>query len=159
MCYLLSNRRSVNHTVTFPKYLINKAFCFRTIISQNESSHRNQWLVYCVVWNFTRLPTQTSHKIFSSFIINHHYIHVGQSLLSPFSNKRPECKTCTVLGNYLYELLCLSPNIMSCQTVKLSSYLRTTRFNTQKLYLLPTHCIYVYCVDLRTDDDFCPILH
>jgi len=27
----------------------------------------------------------------------------------------------------------------------------TTRFNIQQFYLLPTQCIYVFCVDLRFD--------
>jgi hypothetical protein len=28
--------------------------------------------------------------------------------------------------------------------------LYTTRFNIKQLYVLPTHCIYVFCMDLRT---------
>jgi len=30
----------------------------------------------------------------------------------------------------------------------------TTRFNTQKFYVLPTQYIYVFCVDLRTNSDY-----
>ena len=29
----------------------------------------------------------------------------------------------------------------------------------KKLYVLPTHCIYVFCLDLRTDSDYFPIHH
>jgi len=29
--------------------------------------------------------------------------------------------------------------------------IHTTRFNIHKLYILPTQCIYVFCVDLRTN--------
>ena len=29
----------------------------------------------------------------------------------------------------------------------------TTRFNTQEFHVLPTQCIYVFCVDLRTNND------
>ena len=29
----------------------------------------------------------------------------------------------------------------------------------QKVYVLPTQCIYVYCVDLRTNSDYFPIQH
>ena len=32
------------------------------------------------------------------------------------------------------------------------------QINTQ-LYVLPTHCIYVFCVDLRTNSDYFPIQH
>ena len=35
----------------------------------------------------------------------------------------------------------------------------TTKFNTQKLHVLPTKCIYVFCVDLRTNSDYFPIQH
>ena len=30
----------------------------------------------------------------------------------------------------------------------------TARFNIRKLYSLPTQCIYVFCVDLRTNSDY-----
>jgi hypothetical protein len=30
----------------------------------------------------------------------------------------------------------------------------TTRYNIQQFYFLPTQCIYVFCVDLRTNSDF-----
>jgi len=30
-------------------------------------------------------------------------------------------------------------------------------FNIQELYILPT--LYVFCIYLRTDSDFCPIQH
>jgi len=33
----------------------------------------------------------------------------------------------------------------------------TTRLNFHKFYVLPTHCIYVFCVDLRTNGDYFPI--
>jgi hypothetical protein len=31
------------------------------------------------------------------------------------------------------------------------------QFNTHKIYVLPTQCIYVFCVDLRTNSDYFPI--
>ena len=33
----------------------------------------------------------------------------------------------------------------------------TTRFHTHKLYVLPTQYIYVFCVDLRTNSDYCAV--
>ena len=33
------------------------------------------------------------------------------------------------------------------------------QFNIQQLYVLPTQCIYVFCVDLRTNSDYFPIQH
>jgi hypothetical protein len=35
--------------------------------------------------------------------------------------------------------------------------LRTARFNIHKSYVLPTQCIYVFRVDLRTNSDYFPI--
>ena len=35
----------------------------------------------------------------------------------------------------------------------------TTGFNIQQFYVLPTHCIYVFYVDLRTNSDYFPIQH
>ena len=32
----------------------------------------------------------------------------------------------------------------------------TKRFSIQEFYILP-HCIYVFCISLRTNSDFCPI--
>jgi hypothetical protein len=37
--------------------------------------------------------------------------------------------------------------------------LRTARFNFQKFYVLPTQCIYVFCVDLRTNTDYFTVQH
>ena len=33
------------------------------------------------------------------------------------------------------------------------------QFNIQQFYVLPTHCIYGFCVDLRTNSDYFPIQH
>ena len=33
------------------------------------------------------------------------------------------------------------------------------QFNIQQLYVLPTQCIYLFCVDLRTNSDYFPIQH
>jgi len=31
------------------------------------------------------------------------------------------------------------------------------QFNIQEFYVLPTQCIYVFCVDVRTNSDYFPI--
>jgi hypothetical protein len=33
------------------------------------------------------------------------------------------------------------------------------QFNIQQYYVLPTQCIYVFCVDLRTNSDYFPAQH
>jgi len=35
----------------------------------------------------------------------------------------------------------------------------TARLNIQQFYVLPTQCIYVFCVDLRTNSNYFPIQH
>jgi hypothetical protein len=35
----------------------------------------------------------------------------------------------------------------------------TTWINMQQFYVLSTQCIYVFCVDLRTNSDYFPIQH
>jgi hypothetical protein len=33
------------------------------------------------------------------------------------------------------------------------------QFNIQQLYVMPTHCIYVFCIYLRTNSDLCRLHH
>ena len=33
------------------------------------------------------------------------------------------------------------------------------QFHIQQFYVLPTQCIYVFCVDLRTNSDYFPVHH
>jgi hypothetical protein len=42
---------------------------------------------------------------------------------------------------------------------KPSGHYMYRQFNFQKFYVLPTHRIYVFCVDLRTNSDYFPIQH
>jgi hypothetical protein len=35
----------------------------------------------------------------------------------------------------------------------------TTKISIKQFYVLPTHRIYVFCVDLRTNSDYFPIQH
>jgi len=40
------------------------------------------------------------------------------------------------------------------QSLPPSSYYMYRQFNIQQFYVLPTQCIYVSCVDLRTNSDY-----
>jgi hypothetical protein len=44
-------------------------------------------------------------------------------------------------------------------SLKPSGYCMYRQFNIQQFYVLPTQCIYVFCVDLRTNCDYFPIQH
>jgi len=41
--------------------------------------------------------------------------------------------------------------------LKPSGYYMYHQFNIQQFYVLPKQCIYVFCVDLRTNSDYFPI--
>ena len=41
--------------------------------------------------------------------------------------------------------------------VKSTGHYMYRQFNIQQFYVLPTQCIYVFCVDLRTNSDYFPI--
>ena len=38
-------------------------------------------------------------------------------------------------------------------------YIYATFFNNKTVYVLPTQCIYVFCVDLRTNSDYFTVQH
>jgi hypothetical protein len=56
---------------------------------------------------------------------------------------------------------CLAPSIASSLKTQSLLHVPTAMFLTvrKKLYVLPTQCIYVFCVDLRTNSDYFPIQH
>ena len=55
----------------------------------------------------------------------------------------------------LYYVMCLA--LLTPDRIMVT--ICTTRFNIQQFYVLPTQCIYVFCVDLRTNSDYFPIQH
>ena len=42
---------------------------------------------------------------------------------------------------------------------KPTDYVMCHQFNIQQFYVLPTQCIYVFCVDLRTNSDYFTVQH
>jgi hypothetical protein len=43
--------------------------------------------------------------------------------------------------------------------LKPTGYVMHHQFNIQELYALPTQCIYVFCIYLRTNSDVCHLQH
>jgi len=41
--------------------------------------------------------------------------------------------------------------------LKATGYDTYRQFNIQQFYILPTQCVYVFCVDLRTNSDYFPV--
>ena len=57
------------------------------------------------------------------------------------------------------EVHCNSPSEATINPLKSRGYCTYQQFNIHKFYVLPTQCIYVFCVDLRTNSDYFPKLH
>jgi len=64
------------------------------------------------------------------------------------------CRTvvtiCTTSGHYMYR---------QCSLCTASGHYMCRQFNIQQFSVLPTQCIYVFCVDLRTNSDYFLIQH
>ena len=67
--------------------------------------------------------------------------------------QRPEC------GANLSTSFGFVAKIESCNTPTPIGHCMYHRFNIQQFYVLSTQCIYVFCVDLRTNSDYFPIHH
>ena len=54
----------------------------------------------------------------------------------------------------------LNYGLLFCLTIlQPSGHYMYRQFNIQQLYVLPTQCIYVFSVDLRTNSDYFPMQH
>ena len=53
----------------------------------------------------------------------------------------------------------LESAVRSDGAVEPSGHYMYHQFNIQQFYVLPTQCIYVFCVDLRTNSHYFPIQH
>jgi len=58
--------------------------------------------------------------------------------------------------NYISQVLCVARLSTRCLPVVTTC---TTSFNTQKCYVLPTWCICVFCMDLRTNSEYFSMQH
>ena len=48
---------------------------------------------------------------------------------------------------------------MEINALQPSGHYMYHQFNIQQFYDLPTHCVYVFCVDLRTNSDYFTVQH
>jgi len=69
-------------------------------------------------------------------------------------------RACVYYFNLVYILLMVPAVRNNCvNPLKPSGHYMYRQFNIQQFYVLPTQCIYVFCVDLRTNSDYFPIQH
>ena len=91
----------------------------------------------------------------------------GRSLLEAPSERdiaqhsRPagEHATATFLANFVSTSYQSYACCMSYSRCRSEITTCAAMFNIQQFYVLPTQCIYVFCVDLRTNSDYFPIQH
>jgi hypothetical protein len=64
----------------------------------------------------------------------------------------------------MYHLLLLAVEMVARKFLNINlltptGHVMHQQFNIQQLYVLPTHCIYVFCIYLRTNSDVCQLHH
>ena len=62
-------------------------------------------------------------------------------------------------GHYVYGTVVTICTAQWSVCVQHSGHYMYYQFNVQQFYVLPTHCIYLFCVDLRTNSHYFPIQH
>jgi len=62
-------------------------------------------------------------------------------------------------GHYMYRTVVTICTVQWSLYVPYSGHYMYRQFNIQQFHVLPTQCIYVFCVDLRTNSDYFPIQH
>ena len=93
------------------------------------------------------------HSVFMCFV----WIWEQTAIISLYSINwlvfitKTECVYCAVRTGFTC-FIYINPS-------KPSGHYMYRQFNTQQFYVLPTQCIYVFCVDLRTNSDYSPIQH
>ena len=72
-------------------------------------------------------------------------------------NERDYCSYCVVLCGLWQQKISLKAKQITHLLPVVT--ICTTRCNIKQFYVLPTQCIYVFCVDLRTNSHYFPIQH
>ena len=58
-----------------------------------------------------------------------------------------------------FRIVGLGGKLLKINPLQPSGHYMYRQFNTLKFHVLPTQCIYVLCVDLRTNSDYFPVQH
>jgi len=102
----------------------------------------------CVVWKYTLFSASWS-IVFSRSFVALNYTVKGFSALKALSPS----------GHYMYRTVVTICTAQWSLYVPHSGHYMYRQFNIQQFHVLPTQCIYVFCVDLRTNSDYFPIQH
>ena len=67
----------------------------------------------------------------------------------------PLVTICTASGHYVPPLV----TVCTATGLYMHRHYMYRQFNIPQFYVLPTQCIYKFCVDLRTNSDYFPVQH
>jgi len=90
------------------------------------------------------------------------------AVYSPFSLGRTEMlklwsdREAILSDAFQFDSYCSVQSYVICgiiNTLQPSGHYTYSQFNIQQFYVLSTHRIYVFCVDLRTNSEYFPIQH
>ena len=123
-----------------PKVNVTPADC----TFQNRVRDYLNWL-YFTSWDS---DTEEAFKIFNIRVKKKDLILVFLQFLPPQSSSWLTAQLNFVVQWSLYTVY-----------VPHSGHYMYRQFNITQFYVLPTQCIYVFCVDLRTNRDYFPIQH
>jgi hypothetical protein len=78
-------------------------------------------------------------------------------VLGPTLNMVKLFRALRTLHFIIWDIYLLQQSMNACLHVVCNTC--TDRFHVQKFYVLPIQCIYVFCVDLRTNSDYFTVQH
>jgi hypothetical protein len=126
--------RNVGHQLVTRRYTSKQNCMLRDRLS------REKWRSYFMFWRFRFQFWARIFSVFDCLLI----------LLSPL-RQIPELWHCRLFPDLLKLFWFLHLVVLMC--------LSTARCNIHNFYVLPTQCIYVFCVDLRTNSDYFTVQH
>ena len=129
-------------------------YCGRTVVLRSAPETLIVQLGSVIVFNSRK---QLNSFVLSGYLVYHwtvlrsaHTVYL--CVLCGSQNKQPLFPYTTLTDWFLYQRF----NPLKPSGHYTSMY---RQFNIQQFYVLPTHCIYVFCVDLRTNSHYFPIQH
>jgi hypothetical protein len=126
-----------------------------------------QWLVMSLTtwFSFWHGQENSIHSIVSVHFVGCRQLPVCLVQRASSGGKGTRLLNRTLVCMYCQEKCWAAPPVRHTPSLcgaSLSLYspvvtLCTARFGIQQFYVLPTQCVYVFCVDLRTNSDYFPI--
>jgi hypothetical protein len=144
-----------------------------TILTEVYYLSRKQYLSCkqnCVQWSLGKQQITEKYRVsteqdVASSCLSHWYCVIASTVHTVYRheglfgiNKAARCQgTWIVNCQKLDKFICRKSLVLN--HIKPCGHYMYHQFNIQQFYVLPTQCIYVFCVDLRTNSHYFPIQH